>query len=101
MRGYGTGQNTARLIAHHWDNLIFFPKAIRFLGMDFGTRRGFTQVNPVSPMIFIIVVDVVVRGALEVFCVPREAWHGMCWSEGKQDLVFKADDKRISGRDFI
>ena len=26
MRGYGMGQRMARLIAHHWDNLMFVPK---------------------------------------------------------------------------
>ena len=31
MRGYGMGQIMARLIAHHWDNLMFIPKTKRFL----------------------------------------------------------------------
>ena len=30
--GCGMGHNTAHLIFHHWDNLIFVPKAKRFLG---------------------------------------------------------------------
>ena len=31
LQGYGMGQNAERLISHHWDNLIFFPKAKRLL----------------------------------------------------------------------
>ena len=37
---------------------------IYFLGMAFGTGRGFTQGDPTSPMIFNIVVDAVVRAVL-------------------------------------
>ena len=68
IRGYGMGQNTVYLISHHWDNLLSVTKAIRFLGMDFGTGRGVTQGYPVPPMIFNIVMDAVVRAVLEVFC---------------------------------
>ena len=35
--GYGMGQKMARLIAHHWDNLVFILKVKRFLGTPFGT----------------------------------------------------------------
>ena len=63
----------ARLIAHHWDNLIFVPKAKMFIGTLFVTGRGFTQGDPAYPMIFNIVVDAVVRETLEVVCGPQEA----------------------------
>ena len=53
-------QNTARLVAHHWKNLIFVPKVKRFPGTTFGTGRGFMQGDPASPMIFNILVDAVV-----------------------------------------
>ena len=52
LQGYGIGQNMACLIAHHWDNQRFVPKASRFLGMDFVTGIGVTQGDPVPPMIF-------------------------------------------------
>ena len=42
LRGYSMEQNTAFLIAHHWDNLIFVPKAKSFLGTEFGTGRRVT-----------------------------------------------------------
>ena len=75
-----------RLIYIHWDNLIFVPKARRFLGMDFGTWIGVTKGNPASPIIFNIVVDEVARAVLEVVCGPQEAQHGMGWAAGERYL---------------
>ena len=40
LRGYGIGQNTAHLILHHLDSLLFVPKASRLLGMALSTRIG-------------------------------------------------------------
>ena len=39
---YGMGHNTVRLITHHWDSLIFVPKAKIFLGKPFGVGIGVT-----------------------------------------------------------
>ena len=47
MQGCGMGQSTERLIDHHWDNLIFDPKAKSFLGIPFGTEREVTEGYPV------------------------------------------------------
>ena len=38
----------------------------KFLGKDFWTGMGVTQVNPASSMIFNIVVDAVVQEVLDV-----------------------------------
>ena len=70
LRGYGMVHNKACLNTHHWDNLILFPKAKRFLWTHFVTGRGITRGDPVSPMIFNIVVDTVVRATLEVVYGP-------------------------------
>ena len=43
LRGYMMGNRMARLIAHHWDNLMFVPKLKRFLGTPFRTGRGVAQ----------------------------------------------------------
>ena len=69
--GYGMGHNTARLIDHHWDSLIFVPNPKRFLGTAFSMGRGVTQGDPAPPMIFNIFVDAVVRAVLKVVCVPQ------------------------------
>ena len=70
LSGYGMRHKTARLIVYHWDSLLFVPKASRFLGMAFSTGIGVTQVEPASPMICNIVVDVVVISVMEVVCGP-------------------------------
>ena len=80
---------------------MFVPEAKRFLGTPFGTGRGVTQVYPMYPMIFNIVVDAVGRATLEVVCGPQEARHGMGWEAGESNLTFYADDGRIGGRDHI
>ena len=70
LRGYKMGQNMAHLISHHWDNQQFVPRARFFLGKDFVTGRGVTQVDPASPMIFNIVVGALVREVLVEVCGP-------------------------------
>ena len=46
-------------------------------------------------------VDVVVRVALEVFCGPQEALHGMGWAAGERNLILYVDDGRIGVREHI
>ena len=36
----GIGHNTGRLIFHHWESLVFVPKAKSFLGTLFSTGGG-------------------------------------------------------------
>ena len=60
------GQIMVRLIVHHWDNLMLFLKAKRFLWMHFAMVIGFTQGDPAYHMIFNIVVDAAVWATLEV-----------------------------------
>ena len=50
-------------------------------------------------MILNIVVDAVVQAVLEEVCSLQESQHGMGWEVGESNIVFYADDRRISGRD--
>ena len=47
---------------------------------------GVTQGEPVSPTIFNIVVDAVVREVLLEICGPQEAHHGFIWSAGEHNI---------------
>ena len=49
------------LLQRCWDRQNMVPKAGKFFGRPFNMERGVTQGDPVSPMIFNIVVDAVVR----------------------------------------
>ena len=58
------------------------------------------QGDPVSPMIFNVVVDTVVRAVLDELCEPQESQHGLGWMAAVEiNLMFYADDVRILGRD--
>ena len=80
MRGYGLGLNMTCLFIHYWELQRILPKAGKFLGGDFRTGRGVTQGNPASPIILNIVLDAVVREALDEVCGPQEAQHGFFWA---------------------
>ena len=58
-----------------------------------------TQDNPISPMIFNIVLDEFVKMLLEVVCSPQEAQHSMGSVAGERNLVFYADDRTIVWRE--
>ena len=73
------------------------PKAGRLYGHNFRTERGVNQVDPVSPTVFNIVVDAVVRAVLIKVCVPQEAHHGLRWAALQHNLVLYVNDGRIVG----
>ena len=76
-------------------------KAGRCYGRPFSTGRGVTQGDPVSPKLFNIIVDALVRAKLNKICGPQEAQHGFGWSAGEHNICLYADGRRIAGRDLI
>ena len=51
-------------------------------GRMFKTQRGVTQEEPVSPTIFNVVADLVVRPIMMEVCGPQESQHGLGWATG-------------------
>ena len=49
------------LLQQYWDVQRVVPKARKYYGHPFGTGRGVTQGDPVSPTIFNTIVDSVAR----------------------------------------
>ena len=84
LRRYGLGPNLSWLLKNYWKRQRIFPKSGNCLGTAFGSVRGVKQGDPVSPMIFTIVVDVVVRAVLGFVCIPQEAQHGWYWRRGRE-----------------
>ena len=60
-----------------------------------------TQWDPVSPTIFNIVVDTLVREVLLEVCGPQEAQHGFGWLVVENNICVYADDRQIMGRNSI
>jgi len=63
MAGYGVGPNFIRLLTHFWASTEMVCKAVGgyFGHWPFQTGRGVTQGGPVSPRIFNILIDAVLR----------------------------------------
>ena len=62
-----------------------------------------TQGDTVSPNIFNIVVDAVVRIRVVLLdvCGPQEAHHGFGWSSSENCIFFYADDDQIAERNPV
>ena len=61
LGAYGVGPNMLRVIKHFWDHAVLVCRAEGVFGGSFAAQRGVTQGGPVSPTIFNVMVDAVVR----------------------------------------
>ena len=86
LRGCGLGTKIQRLLQWYCDGKKVVPKSGNFYGRPFSTGRGVTQGYPLSPTIFNIVVDAVVRTALLEFCGPQEDQHVFGWATGEHNI---------------
>ena len=60
LEGYSIGPRARNLLKLYWHRLTMVARAGSYYGKDFLGERGVTQVNPLSPAIFIVVVDAVI-----------------------------------------
>ena len=61
LEGYGVGQWVRRLLREYWSKSTMVPRAGGYYATGFKGERGVTQGDPLSPTIFNVVVDAVVR----------------------------------------
>ena len=61
LEGYGVCPNARILLTNYWCRLTMVARAGGYYGTAFGGERGVTQGDPLSPTIFNVVVDAVVR----------------------------------------
>ena len=61
LKGYGAGKCVRRLLREYWDKSTMVARAGGYYGTGFKGERGVTQGDPLSPTIFNVVVDAVVR----------------------------------------
>ena len=62
----GTGPRGCRILQTYWRRMTIMARAGGYYGVAFNGACGLTQVYPLSPTIFNVVVDVVVRHWLMV-----------------------------------
>ena len=61
LERYGVGSRALRLPRRYWEQLQMVARVGGHYGEPFCRERGITQGDPLSPTIFNVVVDVVVR----------------------------------------
>ena len=61
LKGYGVGERVRRLLREYWNKSTMVARAGGYYGTGFKGERGVTHGDPLSPTIFNVVVDAVVR----------------------------------------
>ena len=61
LEGFGVGPRARRLLRAYWGKSTMVARAGGYYGDGFKGVRGVTQGDPLSPTIFNVVVDAVVR----------------------------------------
>ena len=61
LKGYGVGNRVRRLLREYWVKSTMMARAGGYYGIVFKGEQGVTQGDPLSPTIFNVVVDEVVR----------------------------------------
>ena len=88
LKAYGLGPNTRSLIQSVWEWELLVPKSIDCFGNSFHAHWGVRQGDVISPVIFNIVVDAIIR---EWFvCVDASCLTGL-------DAFFYANDGHLVG----
>ena len=95
LEGYGVGPNARRLLTNYWRRLTMMARAGEYYGTAFGGERGVTQGDPLSPTIFNVVVDVVVRQWVNGIMEEAEARRETGWEGRHQAALFYADDSMV------
>ena len=86
LQGYGVGANLLRLIQASWAGDTMIPRQAGYYGRPFKDNRGVRQRDILSPLIFNIMVDAVVRN-----------WRSAHLQRGSDETaIFYTDDGLIS-----
>ena len=72
LEGYGVGTRTIRILRTYWSRIQMAAKSGGHYGTAFQIHHGVTQGNPLSPTIFNMVVDTVIRHWVAVVGGPQE-----------------------------
>ena len=85
LEGYGVVPQSCRILRTYWNGLKMVSREGGYYGAAFTGVRGVMQGDPLSPTIFSVVVDSVVRYWVLVMVEGAEEWgeHG---KEGRHQI---------------
>ena len=99
LEGYGMGPRSCRLLRTYWGKMTMVAGAGGYYGGAFKGAQGVTQGDPLSPTIFYVVVEVVVRHWVTMALDEAEK-RGDRGKEGRhQSSLFYADDDMLASSD--
>ena len=99
LEGYGVGPQARRILQTYWRRLTMVARAVGYYGAAFKGGRGVTQGNPLSPTIFNVAMDAVVRYWVTRVIADAEE-RGELGKEGRhQAALFCADDCMVASSD--
>ena len=98
LQNYGVGPRLLKVLQQFWGNHQVVTKQETFYGEPFKATRGVTQGDIISPMLFNIAVDAVIRAWERDMKIWSRA-RGKSWEEVGLDCEFYADDGKIGGFD--
>ena len=105
LEGYGVGPSARGLLTTYWRRLTMMARAGGYYGEAFKWARGVTQGNPLSPTIFNVVVDAVVRHWIDGLVAEiaeeeetgREGRHQLAVLYTNDSIVVSSDPAWLQG----
>ena len=99
LEGYGVGPRARRLLRTYWGKMTMVARARGYYGGAFKGDQGVTQGNPLSPNIFNVVVDAVVRHWVTMALDDTEK-RGDRGEKGRHQVaLFYADNGMVASSD--
>ena len=95
LEGYGVGPNSRRLLINYWRRLTMVARSGGYYGTAFSGERDVTQVNSLSPAIFNVVLDAVVRNWVNWIVEEVEAREETGREGRHQAELFYANDGMV------
>ena len=100
LEGYGVGPQARRLLQAYWGKSTMVARAGGYFRTGFKGARGVTQGDPLSPAIFNVVEDAVVRHWFTLTVEEEETW-GEQGREGRhQAALFYGDNGMVASSDL-
>ena len=99
LKGYGVGEIVRRLLREYWNKTTMVSRAGGHYRIGFKGGRGVTQGDPLSPTIFNVVVNTVVRHWVTLTVTEAETRGERGREDRHQAALFYADDGMLASSD--